>query len=157
MTDMAAAREYAAAHPRTPAIDIARKIGCTEADAMVAISDSVTELPATALDEALESVRGWGRILALVRNADAVAEIEAPGDGHYVRDGWLNWITDGYNLHVRVAELDCLLALTREGMHGTTHSINLVNARGDVFFRIYAREDAARLALGELRNRWSER
>jgi putative heme iron utilization protein len=131
-------------------LDVARALGCTESDAMAAVSDRVAELPAGELESAMERVRGWGQVLALVRNADAVAEIDVPGDGWYIRNGWLNWITDEYNLHIRVANLVRLLGLTREGMHGVTHSLNLVNEAGEVFFRVYARNEAARESFEEL-------
>ena len=151
MTDWSdAVRAYASEHPRTPALDIARELGCTETDAMIALSEVVAELPVERLEAVLAGVRGWGQVLALVRNTDAVAEVEVPGDGCYLRNGWLNWITDAYNLHIRVASLARLLALTRPGMHGTTYSLNFVNDRGEIFFRLYARTEEAQERFEEL-------
>jgi hypothetical protein len=52
MTDVAAAaREYVAAPLRTPAVDVARELDCTEAGAMAAVSDALPELPEAAFDD----------------------------------------------------------------------------------------------------------
>jgi putative heme degradation protein len=139
-----AVRSYAAANPRARAIDIASALGCTESQALCALSESVWELPATDLHKVLAEIKAWGPVLVLVRNRDAVAEIEAPGDRQTLNEEWLNWIDDGYNLHIRVAATQCILATIRAGRRGPTHSFNLVNQAGYAFCRFYTRTSAAK-------------
>jgi putative heme iron utilization protein len=134
-----AVQTYLANHPNARAIDIAQALGCTEADALSLLSDEVWTIPGSALPQVLAEIRNWARVMVLIRNGDAVAEVEAPGDGWYQRGDWLNWIAEGYNLHIRVAATDHILALVRPGKHGPTYSFNLVNQAGQLFCRFYAR------------------
>ena len=77
--------------------------------------------------------------MVLVRNQDAVAEVEVPGEGGYVSGDLLNWIDADYNLHIRIGATRQILALVRPGKRGPTHSFNLVNRGGLVFCRFYTR------------------
>lgn len=130
-------------NPKMSAIDVARELNCSEAEALRVQSQQVWVLPASALDDVMAEVRTWERVMVLVRNTDAVAEIEVPGDAWYRSGDWLNWIDAGYNLHLRVAATTQILGLVREGKNGPTYSFNLVNAAGYVFCRFYARTPAA--------------
>ena len=134
---------FIAQNPRARAIDVAAAIGCTEAEALSAMSGEAWEIPTEALPEVLAELRTWGRVMVLVRNADAVAEVEVPSDSWYVNGDWLNWIDEDYNLHLRVVATDQILALVRPGKRGPTHSFNLVNRSGRVFCRFYTRTPAA--------------
>lgn len=134
-----AVQAYLAKNPHARAIDIAQAVGCTEADALSLLSDEVWTIPGPALPQVLAEIRNWARVMVLIRNGDAVAEVEAPGDGWYRQGDWLNWIAPGYNLHIRAAATDRILALVRPGKHGSTASFNLVNRAGQVFCRLYAR------------------
>jgi putative heme degradation protein len=135
---------YASENPRARAIDIASALGCTEAQALSALSDVTWEIPSTDLPKILGEIRAWERVMVLVRNGDAVAEVEVPGDGGSVNGDWLNWIGEGYNLHLRIAATHHILALVRHGKRGPTHSFNLVNQAGQVFCRFYTRTPTAR-------------
>lgn len=139
-----AVQTYIAQNPGARAIDIAGALGCTEAEALSVLSDAVWDIPAADLLKVLAEIRAWGPVLVLVRNRDAVAEVEAPGDGGTVSGDWLNWIDEGYNLHIRVAATHRILALVRPGQRSPTHSFNLVNQAGQVFCRFYVRTPAAR-------------
>jgi putative heme degradation protein len=141
-------RAYAAQHPRLRAINLAAALGCTEAEALVALSDSVWQFDPPALEPVLAQVRGWEQVMVLVRNADAIAEVTVPGEAWYRRGDWLNWIADAYNLHVRVAATGQILGLIREGIHGPSYSFNLVNQAGQVFCRMYARTPADKAGFG---------
>ena len=134
-----AIRAYLAEHPRARAIDIAAAVGCTEAEALTVLSDQVWLIPAADLPQVLAEIKSWPRLMALIRNDDAVAEVEVPGDIWYLKGDWLNWIDRGYNLHIRTAATDHILALVRSGKHGFTYSFNLVNQAGQIFCRFYAR------------------
>lgn len=135
---------YVSQHPRARAIDIARSLGCTEAQALSALSDAVWQIPGADLPKVLAEILSWGAVLVLVRNQDAVAEIEVPADLGAVNGDWLNWIGDSYNLHIRTAVTHHVLALTRPAKRsGRTYSFNLVNREGQVFCRFYTRSEAA--------------
>lgn len=138
-----AVRSYASQNPGARAIDIARALGYTEAEALSALSETAWEIPGGDLSKLLAEVAGWGRVLALVRNEDAVAEIEVPADSGRLNGDWLNWIEEGYNLHIRIAATNHILALVRSGKRGPTYSFNLVNQAGQVFCRFYTRTPAA--------------
>jgi len=138
---------YIAGHPRTRAIDVAAATGCTEAFALSLLSDEVWEIPGEALLDVLEEVGKWERVLILVRNGDAIAEVEVRSDSWYIKGDWLNWIEPDYNLHIRAAATGAILALIRAGDHGSSYSFNLVNQAGDVFCRFYARTPAAKERL----------
>lgn len=131
------------------AIDVARETGRSEAEVLAAQSQQVWALPASALDDVLAEIRTWEHVMILVRNTDAVAEIEVPGDAWYRSGDWLNWIDAGYNLHLRVTATAQILGLVREGKNGPTYSFNLVNAAGHVFCRFYARTPAAQRSFEE--------
>jgi putative heme degradation protein len=94
--------------------------------------------------------------MALIRNGDAVAEVEVPGDIWYINGDWLNWIDHGYNLHIRVAATDHILALIRPGKGGPTYSFNLVNQAGQVFCRFYARTAADKSRFQEFCARYQQ-
>jgi putative heme iron utilization protein len=139
-----AVRAYVAENPEARAIDIAAALGCTEGEALSALSEVVWEIPGADLPQLLAEIRTWGPVLVLVRNGDAIAEVEVAGDAGYVNGDWLNWIDEGINLHIRVAATEHMLALVRGGKRGPTHSFNLVNQAGQVFCRFYTRTPAAR-------------
>ncbi|MEJ2557269.1 MAG: hemin-degrading factor [Anaerolineae bacterium] len=139
-----AVQAYVAENPEARAIDIAAALGCTEGEALSALSEVVWEIPGADLPQLLTEIRAWGPVLVLVRNGDAVAEVEVPGDVGYVNGDWLNWIDEGINLHIRVAATHHILALVRGGKRGPTHSFNLANQAGQVFCRFYTRTPAAR-------------
>jgi putative heme degradation protein len=135
--------EYIVQHPGARAIDIAAALGCTEAQALTALSDTTWELPADHMPELLREVAAWGRVMVLIRNSDAVAEVEVAADESYLSGDWLNWIGETHNLHIRVGATQRILALVRSGKRGPTYSFNLVNRAGQVFCRFYTRTSAA--------------
>ncbi|GAB4541247.1 MAG: hypothetical protein Kow0063_31940 [Anaerolineae bacterium] len=139
-----AVRAYVSRHPEARAIDIAAGLGCTEAEALSALSEAAWEIPAAHLPALLAEVSTWERVLVLVRNQDAIAEVEVPGDGGRLSGDWLNWIDEGYNLHLRIAATQRILALVRRGRRGPTFSFNLVNQAGQVFCRFYARSQTSK-------------
>lgn len=130
---------YHAEQPKARAIDIAAATGCTEAEALSFLSDQVWRFSQTNLGQILAEIRRWDRVMVLVRNQDGVAEVEVPGELGTLNGDWLNWIDDGYNLHIRQAATRQILALVRPGKRGPTYSFNLVNESGQVFCRFYAR------------------
>jgi putative heme degradation protein len=134
-----AVQAYRLEHPQARAIDIAAAVGCTEAFALSFLSEQVWQIPAADLPKVLAEIKTWERVMALIRNGEAVAEIEVPGHIWYLNGDWLNWIDEGYNLHIRAAATDHMLALIRSGKRGPTYSFNLVNEAGQVFCRFYAR------------------
>ncbi len=139
----ATVQAYLSAHPKARAIDIARATGCTEAEALVFLSEKVWTLPKTEFRRILAEIQRWDRVMVLVRNQDGVAEVEVPGQLGYLNGDWLNWIDPEYNLHIRHAATEQILALIRPGKRGLTYSFNLVNQTGYVFCRFYTRTPAA--------------
>jgi putative heme iron utilization protein len=135
---------YIDAHPGAQASDIAAALGCTEAEALGALSEAVWEIPGADLPQVLSEIFAWQRALVLVRNADAVAEVEVAAEGGRVSGEWLNWTEEGFNLHVHIASTHHVLALVRPGKRGLTYSFNLVNQAGQVFCRFYTRTPVAR-------------
>ncbi len=134
-----AVQTFVSQNPGARAIDIAYALGCTEAQALSALSDFAWEISAEDLARVLTEISIWERTMVLVRNQDAVAEVEVPGEGGYVSGDWLNWIDEDYNLHLRIGATRQILALVRRGKRGPTHSFNLVNREGRVFCRFYTR------------------
>ena len=135
----AAVRSYVSENPKARAIDIAGALGCTEAEALSALSDSGWQISGTELPLVLTEVRAWNRVMVLVRNKDGVAEVEVPGDAGTVKGDWLSWIDTESNLHIRIAATHNILALIRTGKRGRTYSFNLANQEGQVFCRFYTR------------------
>lgn len=134
---------YRAENPGARAIEIAQALGCTEAEALAALSNPVFDLDATALPKVLAEIRSWELVLVLVRNVSAVAELTVPADNFYVKKNWLNWIDDDYNLHINIGATKHILGLVRPGKQGLTHSFNLINRQGHVFCRFYTRTGSA--------------
>ena len=134
-----AVQTFVSQNPKARAIDIAHALGCTEAQALSALSDVAWQIRSADLPQVLTEVSIWERIMILVRNQDAVAEVEVPGEGGCVTGDWLNWIDEDYNLHIRIGATHQILALVRPGKRGPTHSFNLVNREGLVFCRFYTR------------------
>lgn len=148
--------QYIADNPRARATDIARATGCTEAYALIALSDKVWEIPEENLPEVLDEVRTWETAMILVRNGEAIAEVEVRSDIWHINGDWLNWIETDYNLHIRIAATAYILALVRAGKHGPTYSFNLVNQAGQVFCRFYARTQAAKESLSAFCETYSQ-
>jgi putative heme degradation protein len=134
-----AIQAFVSQNPTARAIDIAQVLGCTEAQALSALSDVAWQIPGADLPQVLAEIRTWERIMVLVRNQDAVAEVEVSGEGGYVSGDWLNWIGEGYNLHIRIGATQQILALIRPGKRGPTYSFNLANRQGLVLCRFYTR------------------
>lgn len=111
---------------------------------MEALADCGWALPGAAVDDVLAEIDRWDQALVLVRNGDAVAEVDVRGSGWYWTGDWLNWVADGYNLHIRARKTAQILALIRAGRKGPTYSFNFVNSAGSVFWRVYARSDTTR-------------
>ena len=132
-------QDFVSRNPKARAIDIAHALGCTEAQALSALSDVVWQIQVADLSQVLTEIRTWERVMILVRNQDAVAEVEVPGEGGYVSGDWLNWIDEGHNLHLRIGATRQILTLVRPGKRGPTYSFNLVNRKGLVFCRFYTR------------------
>ena len=107
--------------------------------ALSTLSDVAWGILAADLPRVLTEISTWERIMVLVRNQDAVAEVEVPGEGGYVNGDWLNWVGEDYNLHIRIEATLQILALVRSGKRGPTYSFNLVNQEGLVFCRFYTR------------------
>jgi putative heme iron utilization protein len=101
------------------------------------------EIPAWDLSGVLAEIAVWERVMLLVRNGDAVAEVEVPAAEGAVSGDWLNWIGEGSNLHIRVSAARRILALVRPGKSGLTYSFNLVDQAGQVYCRFYTRTPAA--------------
>ncbi len=139
-----AVQRYVSEHPKARAMDIAAALGCTEAQALGALSNTAWEIPGSDLPQILTEIQAWEQIMVLVRNQDAVAEVEVRGDAGQVNGDWLNWIETGYNLHIRITATHHILALIRPGKRGPTFSFNLVNQKGLVLCRFYTRTSAAR-------------
>lgn len=139
----AAVQAYATTHPNAKAIDIARMLPCTEAEALAGLSQGVYHWSATALPDILADIRTWGQVMVLVRNHSAVAELTVPADQYYVKNNWLNWIDESYNLHLNLQATHHILGLIRPGKTGQTYSFNLVDEPGQVFCRFYARTPQA--------------
>ena len=134
-----AVQTFVSQNPGARAIDIAHALGCTEAQALSTLSDVAWEILVADLPRVLTELSTWERIMVLVRNQDAVAEVEVSGEGGYASGDWLNWIGEGYNLHIRIGATQQILALVRPGKRGPTYSFNLVNRQGLVFCRFYTR------------------
>lgn len=137
-------RAYAAQHPGASPTDLAAATGCTEAQALEAIAQVGWALPGASLDDVLAEIGRWDRVLVLVRNRDAVAEVDVRGSDWYWKGDWLNWVTEGDNLHIRARNADRILALIRAGRKGPTYSFNFADCAGRVFWRVYARSAMAR-------------
>jgi putative heme iron utilization protein len=137
-------RAYAAQHPGASPTDVAAATGSTEALALQALAERGWALSGANLDDVLAEIGSWDRALVLVRNGDAVAEVEVNGGGWYWKGDWLNWVADGHNLHIRARNADAIVALIRSGRNGYTYSFNFADRAGRVFWRVYARSEAAR-------------
>lgn len=138
-----AIQAYLVRQPQARAIEIAEAIGCAEIAALAALSDEIFELSNRHWSDILTEIGHWEKVMVLVRNREAVAEITAPADSWYIKNEWLNWIDDQYNLHINIAATTQIVGLIRTGRHGPTHSFNLVNQAGQVFCRFYTRTPAA--------------
>lgn len=135
---------YLEEHPQARVGELSRALGCTEAQALSGLSERVWDLRGVELATLLAEIAAWGKVLVLVRNADAVAEVEVSADAGSLKGEWLNWIEQGYNLHIYLAATQRVLGLVRPGKHGLTYSFNLVNSAGQVFCRFYARTPEAK-------------
>ncbi|MBE7550882.1 MAG: hypothetical protein HS126_07375 [Anaerolineales bacterium] len=145
-------------NPRLSAMDLQAKIAAPEVEIMIAMSDEVVEIPLADLDTVLENVRGWGEVMSLVRNRDAVCELKFPAETLYRTGDWLNSIDPVYNLHIRIAAARRILLLVKANhkRDGQTTSLNFANAAGHVFWRVYAQSEAAQEQFGLLMERYGK-
>jgi putative heme degradation protein len=95
--------------------------------------------------EVLENLSGWGEVMSLIRNRDAVCELKFPAASLYRHNEWLNSIDPAYNLHIRIANTRRILLLKKANhkRDGQTLSLNFANAAGHVFWRVYAQSAEA--------------
>ncbi|GIK36284.1 MAG: hypothetical protein BroJett011_01170 [Chloroflexota bacterium] len=143
-------------NPRLSAMDLQAKIAAPEVEIMIAMSDQAVEIPLADLDMVLENLRGWGEVMSLVRNRDAVCELKFPAETLYRTSDWLNSIDPAYNLHIRIAATRRILLLVKANhkRDGQTASLNFANAAGHVFWRIYAQSAVAQEQFGLLMERY---
>lgn len=154
-TDPAALKAVIAQYPRLSAMDLQAKINASEAEIMAAMSNQVIEIPLADLDAVLENLRGWGEVMSLIRNRDAVCELKFEAGTMYRKGEWLNSIDPIYNLHIRIAAARRMLLLVKANHKGDgqTASLNFANAAGEVFWRVYAQTPAAQARFEALRLR----
>lgn len=143
-------------NPRLSAMDLQAKVNAPEIDIMIAMSDEAVEIPLADLDSVLEYVRGWGQVMSLIRNRDAVCELKFPAETLYRTNDWLNSIDPAYNLHIRLAAVQRILLLIKSNhkRDGQTASLNLANQAGHVFWRVYAQSEAAQEQFRQLMDRY---
>lgn len=156
-TDLAVIRRIIAQNPRLSAMDLQAKIAAPEVEIMIAMSDQAIEIPLTDLDAVLENLRGWGEVMSLVRNRDAVCELKFPAATLSRTEDWLNSIDPAYNLHIRIANTQRMLLLVKANhkWDGQTTSLNFANAAGHVFWRVYAQSEAAQEKFRQLAARYA--
>lgn len=154
--DSATIRAAIKENPRLSALDLQAKIAAPEVEIMVAMSDQVVEIPLADLDTVLENMRGWGEVMSLIRNQDAVCELKFPAATLYRHNEWLNSIDPAYNLHIRIAATRRILLLVKANhkRDGQTTSLNFANSAGHVFWRVYAQSAAAQEQFGLLMERY---
>lgn len=145
-------------NPRLSAVDLQEKVNAPEVEIMIAMSDQAVEIPLAYLDTVLDNVRGWGQVMSLVRNRDAVCELKFPAETLYRTREWLNSIDPAYNLHIRIAAARRMLLLVKANhkRDGQTISLNFANAAGHVFWRVYAQSAAAQEQFGLLMERYGK-
>jgi putative heme iron utilization protein len=145
-----------AQHPRLSAMDLQAKINASEVEIMAAMSDEVVEIPLAHRDEVLENLRGWGQVMSLIRNRDAVCELKFEAGTLYRHGEWLNSLDPIYNLHIRIAASQRILLLVKANhkRDGQTRSLNFANAAGELFWRVYAQTPAAQTRFEQLRQNY---
>lgn len=150
--DLAKIRSAIKDNPRLSALDLQAKIAAPEVEIMAAMSGRAVEIPLADLDAVLENVRGWGEVMSLIRNRDAVCELKFPAETLYRHNEWLNSIDPAYNLHIRIAAAQRILLLVKANhkRDGQTASLNFANSAGHVFWRVYAQSAAAQEQFGQL-------
>ncbi|NJN94047.1 MAG: hypothetical protein HC875_08095 [Anaerolineales bacterium] len=145
-------------NPRLSALDLQAKIDAPEVEIMIAMSDEAVEIPLNELDRVLENLSGWGEVMSLIRNRDAVCELKFPAASLYRHNEWLNSIDPVYNLHIRIANTRRILLL-RKANHkrdGQTASLNFSNAAGHVFWRVYAQSAEAQEQFRQLMEQYGK-
>ncbi len=137
-------------------MDLQAKVNAPEIDIMIAMSDEAVEIPLADLDSVLEYVRGWGEVMSLIRNRDAVCELKFSAATLYRTGDWLNSIDPTYNLHIRLAAVQRILLLIKSNhkRDGQTASLNFANQAGHVFWRVYAQSEAAQEQFRQLMDRY---
>ncbi|MCL4299716.1 MAG: hypothetical protein KJ077_28530 [Anaerolineae bacterium] len=145
-------------NPHLSAIDLQAKIAAPEVEIMIAMSDQAVEIPLADLDTVLDNVRGWGQVMSLVRNRDAVCELKFRAETLYRTGAWLNSIDPAYNLHIRIAATRRMLLLVKANhkRDGQTSSLNFANKAGHVYWRVYAQSEAAQEQFGLLMERYGK-
>jgi putative heme degradation protein len=145
--DLAAIKAVIKANPRLSALDLQAKINAPEVEIMIAMSDQAVEIPLADLDTVLEKLRSWGEVMSLIRNRDAVSELNFEASTLYRHNEWLNSINPAYNLHIRIAN--------NHKRDGQTTSLNWANQTGHVFWRVYAQSAAAQEQFLQLMNHYA--
>lgn len=156
--DLTALKQIIRQNPRLSALDLQTKIAAPEVEIMRAMSDHGVEIPLAELDRVLENLRGWGEVMSLVRNRDAVCELKFPAGTLYRTNEWLNSIDPAYNLHIRIAAARRILLLVKANhkRDGQTTSLNFANSAGHVFWRVYAQSAAAQEQFAVLLERYGK-
>jgi putative heme degradation protein len=155
--DLAAIKAVIKANPRLSALDLQAKINAPEVEIMIAMSDQAVEIPLADLDTVLEKLRSWGEVMSLIRNRDAVSELNFEASTLYRHNEWLNSINPAYNLHIRIANTRRILLLIKANhkRDGQTTSLNWANQTGHVFWRVYAQSAAAQEQFLQLMNHYA--
>jgi putative heme iron utilization protein len=155
---LVALRETIRLYPRLSALDLQAHLNAPEVEIMIAMADQAVEIPLADLDMVLENLRGWGQVMSLIRNRDAVCELQFNAATLYRHHEWLNSIDPAYNLHIRIANTQRILSLVKANhkRDGQTASLNFANAAGHVFWRVYAQSPSTQAQFNGLMKRYQQ-
>jgi heme iron utilization protein len=155
MTTEAAARpslaERLAKNPDGILEQIAREYGVRTLDVVEALPPSHRAIvPASAFEDVLAELTGWGSIVFIVHTADIVLECEGPIPPGSTARGYFNLHGDSpIGGHIKAENCKSIAFVTRPFMGRESRSIQFFNGNGEAMFKVFVRRDEKRELIGE--------
>ena len=106
--------------------------------------------PATAFDDVMAELTGWGEVLVIVHTPSIVLECEGPVPPGSFGRGFFNLHGDSpIGGHLRAENCTSIAFVSRPFMGRPSRSLQFFNGAGEAMFEIFVRRDEARDLLVE--------
>ncbi|MBL3563089.1 heme utilization cystosolic carrier protein HutX [Rhodovulum sulfidophilum] len=137
-----------AEHPGATLEDAAARTGTTVAEVLACLPEGeATLVPGAAFEEVMAEIARWGDITLVMNTGNVILEAKGPLPEGRVAQGFFNLHGRPIGGHIRAGAC-AQVAFVARSLFGTdTRSVQFLDARGGVLFKIYLGRDAARALI----------
>ncbi|TDX33275.1 heme utilization cystosolic carrier protein HutX [Rhodovulum visakhapatnamense] len=144
----AAIRADLADHPGAALEDVAVRTATSVAEVLACLPAGEAVLaPGAAFEEVMAEIARWGEITLVMNTGDVILEAKGPLPEGRVAQGFFNLQGRPIGGHIRSGACAQVAFVARSLFGMDTRSVQFLDARGGVLFKVYLGRDAARALI----------